>query len=484
MSQQGPVGGATAAAPSVGRYALHDEIASGGMATVHLGRLLGAAGFARTVAIKRLHPQFAKDPEFVSMFLDEARLASRIQHPNCVATIDVIAQGSELFLVMEYVQGESLSKLVRISAQRGVSIDIGIVNAVLTGALHGLHAAHEARDPQGAPLDVVHRDVSPQNILVGTDGVARVLDFGVAKAAARLQTTEEGKMKGKLAYMAPEQLRAQAVDRRADVFAAGIVHWEALTGRRLFFGADVGVLMAKVLSSDIPTPSSIVPEIPAELDGLVMKALERDPNRRYQTARQYAIAIETAGPIALSRHVGEWVERIGGDALSDRSSKVAHIEKLGDAPEFANEQELANARARLRADPHGFAGGRSSGPQLILSGDRVVTARLPSFPAAADGPGETSAAEVPTVSAVEDNKGASASSTSPRSWRGRARFAGRGRVGLGHSAFARAGSRRSPAHGGLERSARRGCAARNRSAAQCHAHECRPAGKRGTHRRA
>ena len=141
-----------------------------------------------------------------------------------------------------------------------------------------------------------------------------------------------------------------------------------------------------------------------------MKALERNPNHRYQTARQYAIAIETAGPVALSRHVGEWVERIGGDALSDRSSKVAHIEKQGDAPEFANEQEPANARARLRADPHGFAGGRPSSPQLILSGDRVVTARLPSIPTAAVGPGEITAAEVPTVSVVEDHKGARASS--------------------------------------------------------------------------
>jgi len=400
MSQMGPGGGASTPTPSVGRYALHDEIASGGMATVHLGRLTGAAGFSRTVAIKRLHPQFAKDPEFVSMFLDEARLASRIQHPNAVATIDVIAQDNELFLVMEYVQGESLSKLVRVSAQRGVNIDVGIVNAVLTGALHGLHAAHEARDARGEPLDIVHRDVSPQNILVGTDGVARVLDFGVAKAAARLQTTEEGKMKGKLAYMAPEQLRAQAIDRRADVFAAGIVHWEALTGRRLFSGGDVGVLMAKVLSSDIPTPSSIIPEIPSELDALVMKALERSPNQRYQTAREYAIAIENLGPIALARHVGEWVERVGGEALSERLSKVMHIEKLGDTPDYDSEEQLANARARLRADPQGFAS-RASGPQLIV-GTREPTLpnRPASIPTVALGHGDNTAANVPTVSAV------------------------------------------------------------------------------------
>jgi serine/threonine-protein kinase len=290
------------------------------------------------------------------------------------------------------------------------------VNAVLTGALHGLHAAHEARDARGEPLHIVHRDVSPQNILVGTDGVSRVLDFGVAKAAARLQTTEEGKMKGKLAYMAPEQLRAQEVDRRADVFAAGIVHWEALTGRRLFSGGDVGVLMGKVLNADIPLPSSVVPEIPSELDDLVMRALERDPSRRYQTAREYAIAIETVGPIALARHVGEWVERVGGDALSDRSSKVANIEKLGDSPEYASEEQLANTRARLRADPGAFTG-RPSGPQLIVGARELEgVVRPPSIPtvalgaAAAANAGETTAADVPTVSAVPATKASSSGS--------------------------------------------------------------------------
>jgi serine/threonine protein kinase len=208
-----------AAPRSIGRYVLYGEIASGGMATVHFGRLSGPAGFSRTVAIKRLHPQYAKDPEFVSMFLDEARLAARIRHPNVVTTLDVVTTGAEIFLVMEYVQGESLSRLLRAVRPMMTPADTRIVATIVSGVLHGLHAAHEARDEQGQPLRIVHRDVSPQNVLVGTDGVPRVLDFGVAKAAGRVQTTREGQLKGKLAYMAPEQVRGE-VTRVTDVYSA------------------------------------------------------------------------------------------------------------------------------------------------------------------------------------------------------------------------------------------------------------------------
>ncbi|HEX7603641.1 MAG TPA: serine/threonine-protein kinase, partial [Polyangiaceae bacterium] len=172
----------------LGRYALHAEIAAGGMATVYLGRLHGAVGFGRTVAIKRLHPHLAKDPEFVSMFLDEAHLAARVQHPNVVPTLDVVTSDRELFLVLEYVRGESFSALIRAARAAGQTLPIPVVVAVVVGLLNGLHAAHEATDEQGKPLGIVHRDVSPQNVLVGADGVARVLDFGVAKAATRLQT--------------------------------------------------------------------------------------------------------------------------------------------------------------------------------------------------------------------------------------------------------------------------------------------------------
>lgn len=310
----------------VGRYALFDEIAAGGMATVHLGRLVGQVGFSRTVAVKRLHPQYAKDADFVSMFVDEAKLASRIQHPNVVSTLDVVKTDEELFLVMEYVQGESLSKLVRQTARAGERIPLNVVLSVMSGMLHGLHAAHEAKSENREPLNLVHRDISPQNVLVGVDGVARVLDFGVAKAQVRSGATKDGQMKGKLSYMSPEQLNGLEVDRRSDIFAAGIVLWEALAGRRLFAGADTGEILGKVLNSDIPAPHTIVPEIPESVSAVVMKALERDPAARYQTAREFAVAIEHAAPGATAHTIGEWVKENGGEELSQRANLVAAVE--------------------------------------------------------------------------------------------------------------------------------------------------------------
>jgi eukaryotic-like serine/threonine-protein kinase len=312
----------------VGRYALYGEIAAGGMATVHYGRLVGDVGFSRTVAIKRLHPQFAKDPDFVSMFLDEARLAARIQHPNVVATLDIVPCDDELFLVMEYVHGEALSKLIRSARRRRELVPPRVAASIVAGALHGLHAAHEAKSERGEPLNLVHRDVSPQNVLVGTDGSARVLDFGVAKAAMRCQSTRDGQMKGKVSYMAPEQLRGRNVDRRTDVFAVGVVLWEALTGRRLFDGQDPGEVLGKLLDEPIPMPSELEPAVPPEFDQLLARALDRDPAGRYATAREFAIAIERSVPIALNREVGEWVDHVGGYTLAMRAGQVAEIESI------------------------------------------------------------------------------------------------------------------------------------------------------------
>src|SRR5262245_50982074 len=214
------------------------------MATVHFGRLLGPVGFSRTVAIKRLHAQYSSDPDFVSMFLDEARVAARIRHPNVVPTLDVVATGGELFLVMEYVPGESLARLTRNRPER---TSFRVISSVMAGVLHGLHAAHESADERGRPLGIVHRDVSPQNILVGSDGIAKILDFGVAKATGRLQTTRDGQIKGKLSYMPPEQLRGAPVSRTVDIYACGVILWELVTGQRLFQADNEGAIVAQVL---------------------------------------------------------------------------------------------------------------------------------------------------------------------------------------------------------------------------------------------
>ena len=314
----------------IGRYALYGKIASGGMATVHIGRLLGPVGFTRTVAIKRMHPQFTGDPEFVSMFLDEARLAARIRHPNVVSTLDVVALNGELFLVLDYVQGETLSVLMRRVAAAGELVPVSIVAAVMSGVLHGLHAAHEAKNEQGEPLGIVHRDISPQNVMVGIDGVSRVLDFGVAKAAGRLQTTSSGKLKGKLAYMPQEQVRGKAVTRRCDVYAASVVLWEALAGQRLFQGDNEAAVLESVLQMQVKPPSEYRSEVPPALDAVVLRGLSRNPDHRFATAREMATALEGAVAVAIAPAVGTWVDGTVADTLSAQAATIAAIESASD----------------------------------------------------------------------------------------------------------------------------------------------------------
>jgi hypothetical protein len=264
----------------IGRYLLGGELASGGMATVHIGRLEAELGFSRVVAIKHLHPQYARDPDFVSMLLDEARLTCRIRHANVVPVLDVVIDESELFLVMEYVAGESLASLLR-----GVPrVPVNIAVALAIGILEGLEAAHRASDEDGQPLCIVHRDVSPQNVLVGVDGLPRLLDFGIAKAVGRTQTTRNNELKGKLAYMAPEQLARAEVDARADVFAASIVLWEMLTGRRLFATGDEVSTCVRVATLEIPAAGTLV-SLPAGLDAVLMQGLSREVATRWRRAR-------------------------------------------------------------------------------------------------------------------------------------------------------------------------------------------------------
>jgi serine/threonine protein kinase len=309
----------------LGRYALFDQIAEGGMATVHLGRLIGPVGFSKIVAIKQMHESAARNPDFVAMFLDEARLSGRVQHPNVVATFDVIAKGGEAFLVMEYVHGESLSALLRATRQRNEHLPPPVAVHILCDVLSGLHAAHEATDENGQPLGIVHRDVSPQNIMIGVDGVARVLDFGIAKAAGRLQETQTGQLKGKIGYMAPEQLLGRPLDRRVDIFAAGIVLWEAISGRKLFDADNSGQLMYQVLEYEIPPLSTFV-DVPLALSRAVERATARDPNERFATAREFARELERSTELVSSREIGDWVTGLSGEALARRAERMRAIE--------------------------------------------------------------------------------------------------------------------------------------------------------------
>jgi serine/threonine protein kinase/ABC-type sugar transport system substrate-binding protein len=309
---------------------MFDEIAAGGMAAIHVGRQRGRAGFSRTVAIKRLLPQFAGDPEFVKMLLDEAHLAARIRHPNVVSPIDVVATDGELFLVMDYVQGESLSRLTRASRGAGGGISLSVTRSILSNVLHGLHAAHEAKSERGENLGIVHRDVSPQNVLVGVDGVARVLDFGIAKAIGRATTTRNGQIKGKLGYMAPEGFQGGEVNSKYDIYSAAVVLWETLTGERLFKGDTDSQTLALVLTAEVAPPSRISSEVTRELDVVVLRGLNRDPSKRFETAREMALALESTGRLATSTEVGEWVHRMAHAELADRAKIIAEIERASD----------------------------------------------------------------------------------------------------------------------------------------------------------
>jgi len=358
----------------LGRYAMYEQFAAGGMATLHYGRLVGPAGFSRTVAIKRLHAHLSEDPDFVAMFVDEARLAARIHHPNVIQTLDVESSEGELFVVLDYVHGDSLSRLLREARRLGEQPTPAIIGTILFDSLEGLHAAHEALDAKGEPLEIVHRDVSPHNLLVGTDGVARVLDFGVAKARGRAQATGVGQLKGKLAYMAPEQLRGK-VTRRTDVFAASVVLWEALTGTRLFKGDDEGEILDKLLLQEIPSPRQYAPDVTAELEEVVMRGLEREPSRRFATAREMAIAIEKHVTLATPIEVGSFVARIGGTTLAQRAERVAEIEveSSGGRDTSAEDHTPVELAHRPRAaSVTGATAATVAFPGLALEGDRTT----------------------------------------------------------------------------------------------------------------
>ncbi|MCS6902603.1 MAG: serine/threonine protein kinase, partial [Polyangiaceae bacterium] len=257
------------------RYELIGEIASGGMAVVFLARLAGVGGFQRFVAIKRLHPHLSNEIEFVQMFLDEARLAASIHHPHVVPILEVGTSAAGYYVVMEYIEGDTLAGLMAREASQGRKLPLPVVLRISLDTLSGLHAAHELRDEDNNLVNLVHRDVSPQNILVGVDGSARITDFGVAKASSRLTSTREGTLKGKLAYMPPEQAKGGSIDQRTDIFAMGVVLWEALAGRRLFKGETELETLNRLLFEPIPQLRAYEPQVPELVEQVVMKSLDR-----------------------------------------------------------------------------------------------------------------------------------------------------------------------------------------------------------------
>lgn len=316
----------------LGRYVLYDEIARGGMGAVHVGRLLGPAGFKKLVAIKRVVPLFASDPETVRRFQAEAALSARILHPSVVSTLDVVAEQGELFLVMEFVRGESLARLLASANGRQERVPVPEAAAIMTSVLAGLHAAHEATDEEGRHLGLVHCDVSPQNVLVGVEGLARIADFGIARSRLEPVSEDGGRVRGKARYLAPEQLDydTSRIDRRADIFAAAALLWETLAGRPLFEGDDTAEIIEKILAAKVPSLRAERTDVPLALDEALARALERDPERRHATAAELAEAIEACGVgLATPRATGAWVSAMVGPRLEQLDTIVRHVERAG-----------------------------------------------------------------------------------------------------------------------------------------------------------
>jgi serine/threonine-protein kinase len=319
----------------LGRYEVLARLASGGMAAVYVARALGVAGFERLFAVKVLHPHLAHEQEFITMFLDEARLAARIRHPNVVPTIDISdTQDAGYYLVMDYIEGDHLGALLQKAYKLGSKLPGPIALRIVADALEGLAAAHALTDETGRRINLVHRDVSPHNVMVSTDGIARITDFGVAKAEVRLMsTTRQGQFKGKLAYMAPEHASTGDADQRSDLFSAGIILWECLTGRRLFRAENQAATLNKICIEPIPMPSAVDPDL-APFDPVLERALARDPADRYQTAEEFAEALEShadlLGGLANQRAVGKLVREYAADKIErDRELIRTAVAEIG-----------------------------------------------------------------------------------------------------------------------------------------------------------
>ena len=323
----------------IGRYELCFELASGGMASVYLARAEGSTGFQKLVALKRIHRHLAGQRDYVEMFLDEARIASRITHANVCSVFDFGETDGEYYIAMEYLVGEPLSRVHRrVMANREQRTSRHLparMARVIASACEGLHAAHELKDARGELLNVVHRDVSSDNLFVTYDGVVQVVDFGIAHARQRVHHTSAGQVKGTFPYMAPEQMTAAVVDRRVDVWALGAVLWELLTLRRLFLrDSDVNTMYA-VLSGEIPPPSALRPDVSPELDAIVLRALQRNPEERWQTTREMGIALrrflakqdELIGPAELA----EWMTELFPQGES-RKRQLMEIATTSEGP--------------------------------------------------------------------------------------------------------------------------------------------------------
>ncbi|MFW5878312.1 MAG: serine/threonine protein kinase, partial [Myxococcota bacterium] len=276
----------------LGKYRLLKKLASGGMGEIWLARQQGLAGFDRLAVVKKILEHLSKSRKFVEMFLDEARLAAQLSHPHIVQIFDLGKDGDIYYIAMEYVHGENLRMVNRTASRSGRPAPPPIVARVISQACEALHYAHTRTDDTGTPLGIVHRDVSPQNLLLSYEGQIKVVDFGIAKAVGRMTETKTGDLKGKTVYMSPEQIRGGVIDARTDVFAMGIVLWELVTGRRLYNQETDFLVMQAICDEPPPSPREVRRDVPEELEEVVLTALQKKPQDRFQSANEMHMALE------------------------------------------------------------------------------------------------------------------------------------------------------------------------------------------------
>lgn len=354
-----------------GRYQLLRKLATGGMAEIYLARQVGPEGFEKTLVVKRILPHLSENREFITMFLDEARIAARLNHPNIVQIFDLGAHDGTYFIAMEYIHGEDARRVWKQAERFNTNLPIALTCRIIIEACAGLDYAHKKCDPSGRPLNIVHRDVSPQNILVSFEGGVKVVDFGIAKAADQGTVTRSGVLKGKYSYMSPEQASGEPIDHRSDIFALGVVMYELLTGTRLFKRPNDRQTLQAVADCLVPPPSAANPSIPRDLDELVLRALQRERGDRYPEARTFAAELENwlldNRLPSSSAHVAEFLQEIYSGPVDQGDG--TEVDRPSRKPEPLPPPVPLE---RLNSDPH--SDGRRSRPS---SGARAAASRRP-----------------------------------------------------------------------------------------------------------
>ncbi len=325
-----------------GSYTLLERIGIGGMAEVFLARHSGVEGFEKDIVIKRIRPHLSALPSFVSMFLGEAKLAAQLSHPNIVQIYDLGKISESYFIAMEYIAGRDMSALIPKTKAKGIPFPIEYALKIGSAICEALYYAHNKTDAFGSPLHIVHRDVSPENMRIAWTGAVKILDFGIAKAATQLHETKAGEIKGKLSYMSPEQVMGKDIDNRSDIFSLGVVLYECLTGLKLFSGDNDLAIMNNIIDGKIYPPSYFRAEVPDEVEAIIMKALEKDKRKRYQTANDLQFDIDTflAGHefTPSNVHLSNFIKQLFDDELSAEQQR-----RLRETP--------ASTRARGRRRP-------------------------------------------------------------------------------------------------------------------------------------